>query len=80
MHNCCVALVVLEAARTVCQVHRPISDLFSTPLTGSGVEADLQTDAEVEKEKCTIVQIPILPPTFREVFSHVGVAANRIVL
>ena len=80
VHNCCMALVVLEATRTVPEVIWPIFDLFSTPLTRTSVEADLQTDAEVEKEKCTVVQIPILPPTFREVLSHVGVAASWIVL
>ena len=80
VHNCCMALVVLEATRTVPEVIWPIFDLFSTPLTRTSVEADLQTHTEVEEECFTVIEIPILPPTLWEIFPHVGVAANRIVL
>ena len=75
-----MALVVQEATRTVPQVIWPISDLLSTPLTRASVEADLQTHTEVEEESFPVIQIPIFPPTLWEVFSHEGIAANRIVL
>ena len=75
-----MALVVMEAKGMVSQVIRPTCDLFSTPLTRASVEADLQTHTEVEEESWAVIEIPILPPTLWEVFPHVGVAANRIVL
>ena len=75
-----MAPVILEAKGTVSQVIWPTADLFSTPVTRASVEADTQTHTGVEEEGCTVVQIPIIPPTLREVFSHVGIAANQIVL
>ena len=75
-----MAFVELEATGMVSEVIWPTCDLFSTTLTRASVEADLQTHTEVEEECCTVVEIPILPPTLWEIFPHVGVAANRIVL